>query len=112
VPFYIDSILPVEGIASTVVSLNEYIISIYPNPFVSHISVDFTNNSGKAGNFKVKLYDFYASLQLQAEEQLIDDNESKTFILDTSELNNGFYYLQFLDYNNAVVGYRIINKNQ
>jgi hypothetical protein len=107
--FYNDSILPVDPIDTNAAVSNLYIIDAYPNPFTTIIYSDFTNNSGTAGQYKMKLFDSYATLIDQTQDA-IDDTQTRTLHLDTSSVDPGFYYLQFTDDNNVILGYRIIYK--
>ncbi len=108
-PQYTDSILPVDSIDNIDTTVNNYLVTVYPNPFVDDLYADFTNNSGTTGIFTLKLYDSYAAL-IDENQISINDTETKTFHLSTSGLGWGFYYLQIVDNNAAVITARIIYK--
>ncbi len=109
VPLYTDFILPVDSTDAIDTTVNNYLVTVYPNPFVDDLNADFTNNSGTTGVFTLKLYDSYAGLI--GENQIsINNTETQTFHLNTSDLEWGFYYLQIMDSSAAVITARIIYK--
>lgn len=109
IPQYLDSIEPIDGIDTSVVNENLYEIDVYPNPFTSIIKADLTNNSGNSGNYTMKLYNSLGTF-IDSYADNINNNETKTLQIDSSLLEWGFYYVQFLDGNNDIIQSRIVFK--
>ena len=72
VPQYLDSILPVDGMDTTVTTGIDYEVLVYPNPFTSQVQADIKNNSGNDQTIKMKLYNSFGT------ELLNTDGEIKT----------------------------------
>lgn len=108
-PLYLDSILPVEGLDTTVTIGNDYDISVHPNPFTSKVQADVKNNSGTDQVITLKLYNSFGTPLLTTDAE-VKNTDTQTLSLETGDLPNGFYFLQFSDKDNLVFESRIIFK--
>lgn len=109
VPEYIDSILPVEGIDTSTNVPDEYLITVYPNPFQSEVYADIKNNTTDDGTFTMKVFDAYATL-LTYDTKDVKAGDSEILKVTTDDLTPGIYYLQFSNKNDEVIQTRIIFK--
>ncbi len=109
VPQYLDSILPVDGMDTTVTTGIDYEVLVYPNPFTSQVQADIKNNSGNDQTIKMKLYNSFGTELLNTDGE-IKNTETQTLKIETGDLTYGFYFLQFSDKDDVVFESRIIFK--
>ncbi|MEL6557223.1 MAG: LamG-like jellyroll fold domain-containing protein [Bacteroidota bacterium] len=74
------------------------LISIYPNPATSTVTVDFSNLSGR--EIDIRLID-YSGKNIM--ERIGINRSGETQILDISRLENGLYLLQMIDRNDQTI---------